>query len=126
MLSSNLEKEFRTSACRFPEEFCSTILSTVAARSKLCREVSCFCAEIVLGGDDYSAFFLYGQLLDGLVECAWERRSNVEACKPEFESFVLEQRQLERLSTRKRMMTETSWSTSHNRLDSKVVDICYE
>ena len=102
MSSSYLRKEFRRNARRFLDEFCSTIFSTVAARSKLGQGVSCFCPEIILGGDDHSAFFLQGQLLDGLVECGWEKGSNVEACKAEFQSFVREQRQLERHSTRKR------------------------
>ena len=101
MSSSYLKREFRNNARRFLDEFCSTILSTVAARSKLVQGVSCFCPEIILGGDDHSAFFLYGQLLDGLIECGWEKGSNVEACKAEFQSFVREQRQLERHSTRK-------------------------
>ena len=102
MSSSYLRKEFRNNARRFLDEFCSTILSTVAARSKLGQGVSCFCPEIVLGGDDHSAFFLHGQLLDGLVECGWEKRSHVEAGKAEFQSFVREQRQMERHSNRKR------------------------
>ena len=102
MPSSYLRKEFRSNARRFLDDFCSTILSTVAARSKLGQGVSCFCHEIVLGDDDHSAFFLYGQLLDGLVECGCEKGSHVEACKAEFQSFVQEQRQLERHSTRKR------------------------
>ena len=102
MSSPYLWKEFRTGARRFLDEFCSTILSTVAAISKLGQGVSCFCPEIILGGDDHSAFFLFGQLLDGLVECGWEKGSHIEACKAEFQSFVREQRQLERHSTRKR------------------------
>ena len=102
MSSCYLRKEFRSNARRFLEEFCSTILSTVATRSKLGQGVSCFCPEIILGGDDHSAFFLHKQLLDGLVECGWEKGSSVEACKVEFQSFVREQRQLERHSTRKR------------------------
>ena len=100
--SSYLRKEFQSNARRFLEEFCSNFLSTVAGRSKLGQGASCFCPEIILGGDDHSAFFLHGQLLDGLVECGWEKRSSVEACKAEFQSFVREQRLLERHSTRKR------------------------
>ena len=102
MSSSYLKREFRSNARHFLDEFCSIILSTVAAISKLAQGVSCFCPEFILGGYDHSAFFLYGQLLDGLVECGWEKGSNVEACKAEFQSFVREQRQLERHSTRKR------------------------
>ena len=103
MSSSYLKREFRSHARRFLEEFCSTILSTVAARSKLGQGVSCFCPEVIIGGDDHSAFFLHGELLDILVECGWETGSNVEACKAEFQSFVREQRQLERPSTSKRL-----------------------
>ena len=95
MTSQYLEKEFRSSARRFLEDFTSTVLSTVAARSKLGQGVSCFCPEIIIGGDDHSAFFLFGQLLDGLVACGWEKGSTVEACKAEFQSFVVGQRQLE-------------------------------
>ena len=40
MSSSYLRKEFRSNARRFLEEFCSTILSTVAARFKLVRELA--------------------------------------------------------------------------------------
>ena len=66
--SQYLKKEFRSSARRFLEDFTSTVLATVAARSKLGQGVSCFCPEVIVGGDDHSAFFLFGQLLDGLVE----------------------------------------------------------
>ena len=102
MTSQYLKKEFRSSARRFLEEFTSTVLSTIAARSKLGQGVSCFCPEIIIRGDDHSAFFLFGQLLDGLVECGWEKGSTVEACKAEFQSFVNDQRQLEIHAGRKR------------------------
>ena len=101
MTSQYLKKEFRSSDRRFLEDFTSTVLSTVAARSKLGQGVSCFCPEIIIGGDDHSAFFLFGQLLDGLVECGWEKGSTVEACKAEFQSFVKDQRQLECHASRK-------------------------
>ena len=99
--SSYLKKEFRTSARRFFEEVCSTILSTVAARSKLGQEVSCFCPEIILGGDNHSGFFIFGQLLDGLIACGWEKELNVESCKAEVQSFFQDQRQLACHASRK-------------------------
>ena len=102
MPSSYLKKEFRANVRCFLEEFCSAILSTVVASSKLGQGGSCFCPEIILGGNNQSTFFLYGQILDGLVECGREKGSNIEACKVEFQSFVREQRQQERHSTRKR------------------------
>ena len=95
MTSQYLKKEFRSSARRFLEDFTSTVLSTVAAGSKLGQGVSCFCPEVIIGGDNHSAFFPFGQLLDGLVESGWEKGSAVEARKAEFQSFVNDQRQLE-------------------------------
>ena len=110
MTSQYLKKEFRSRIRRFLEDFTSTVLSTVAARSKLSQGVSCFCPEIIIGGDDHSAFFLFGQLLDGLVECAWEKGSTVEACKAEFQSFVNDQRQLESHASRKHSDISSSLS----------------
>ena len=93
--SGFLRKEFRRDCRRFLEDLVSTILSTVAARSQIGQVFSCFCPEIVIGGDDYSAFHLFGQLLDGLLELGWVRGSEVEPAKAEFHSFVREQRQVE-------------------------------
>ena len=101
MTSQFLKKEFRISARRFLEDFTSTVLATVSARSKLGQGMSCFWPEVIVGGDDHSAFFLFGQLLDGLVESGWEKGSAVEACKAEFQSFVNDQRQLECHASRK-------------------------
>ena len=101
MSSLYLTKEFWTSALRLIEEFCSTLLSTVAARSKLRQGVSCFCPEIIPGGDVHSTAFLFGQLLDGLNAYGCKKRSYVEAWKAEFQSFLQEQLQLECHASRK-------------------------
>ena len=101
LTSQYLRKKFKGSSRRFLEDFTSTVLSTVAARSRLGQDVSCFCPEIIIGGDDHSAFFLFGQLLDGLGACGWEKGSTVEACRAEFQSFVNDQRQLECHGSRK-------------------------
>ena len=93
--SSFLRNEFPKDCRRFLENLVSTILSTVAERSQTGQGLSCFCPEIVIGGDDYSAFHLFGQLLDGLLELGWARGSEVEPAKAEFHSFVREQRQVE-------------------------------
>ena len=85
--SSFLRREFRKDCRRFLEDFVSTIISTVAARSPVGQGLSCFCPEIVIGGDDYSAFHLFGQLLDGLLELGWVRGSKVAPAKAEFHSF---------------------------------------
>ena len=100
--SSFLRREFRGDCRRFLEDLVSTILSTVAARSPVGQGLSCFCPEIVIGGDDYSAFHLLGKLLDGLLELGWVRGSEVETAKAEFHSFVREQRQVETSSHRSR------------------------
>ena len=100
--SSFLRKEFRRDCRRFLEDLVSTILSTVAARSPIGQGHSYFCPAIVIGGDDYSAFHLFGQLLDGLLEIGWVRGSEVEPAKAEFHSFVREQRQVETSSNRYR------------------------
>ena len=62
----------------------------------------CFCPSIVVGGDDVAPFQLFIKLLDGLLEKSLTRGSEVEACKAEYQSFLQEQRQLERSSTRSR------------------------
>ena len=89
--NSFLREEFH----RFLEDLVSTILSTVAARSPIGQGLSCFCPEIVIGGDNYSAFHIFGQLLDGLLELGWVRGSKIEPGKAELHSFVREQRQVE-------------------------------
>ena len=106
------------------------MMSTDAARSKLGQGVSCFSPAIVIAGDDHSAFFLFEQLLDGLVTCAWEKRANIEACKAEFQSFVRDQRQLDGHASRKHYdissvlsyFTHQSgfWSRQHSYLVSSV------
>ena len=100
--SSFLRKEFRRDCRRFLQDFGSIILSTVAACSPIGQGLSCFCPEIAIGGDDYSAFHLFGQLLDGMLELGWVRGSEVEPGKAEFHSFVREQRQVETSGKRSR------------------------
>ena len=84
MTSYFLKKEFRSTASPFLEDFTSNVLSTVAARSKLGQGVSCFCHEIIIGGDNLSAFFLFGQLLNGLIAGGWERGQTLKLAKLNF------------------------------------------
>ena len=97
--SHYLQKEFRRDARRLLEDF---VLSTVAARSAIGQALICFCPAIVVGGDDVAPLQLFNKLLDGLLEKGWTRGSEVEACWAEYQTFVQEQRQLERSSTRSR------------------------
>ena len=47
--SSYLKREFQRDARRFSEEFTTSVLSTVAARSKIGQGLSCFCPAIMIG-----------------------------------------------------------------------------
>ena len=100
--SSYLKWEFQRVARRFLEEFATSVLSSVAARSKIGQGLSCFCPAIIIGGDDHASLHLLGLLLDGLLDRGWIKGSEIEACRAEYQSFGQEQRQLERSSTRSR------------------------
>ena len=100
--SQYLQKEFRRDARWFLENFVNCVLSTVASRSVIGQGLSCFRPAIVVGGDDVAPFQFFTKLLDVLLDKGWTKGSEVEACRAEYQSFVHEQGQLERLSTRSR------------------------
>ena len=97
-----LQTEFRRDARRFVEDCVNCVLSTVASRSVIGQCLSCLCSAFVVGGDDVVPFQFFNKFLVGLLEKGWTRGSEVAACRAEYQSFVQEQRQLERLSTRSR------------------------
>ena len=47
--SCYLKKEFQRDARRFLEEFTTSVLSTVAARSKVGQGLNCFCPAVIIG-----------------------------------------------------------------------------
>ena len=98
--SSYLKPEFQRDARMFLEEFTTSALSTVAIRSKIGQGLSCFCPAIIVGGDDNAPLHLLGLLLDGLLDHGCIKGNEIEACRAEYQSFVKDQRQLERSSTR--------------------------
>ena len=98
--SSYLKREFQRNARRFLEDFTNSVLSTVAVRFKIGQWLSCFCPAIIIDADDHAPLHLCGLLLNGLLEGGWIKGSEVEACRAVYQSFVQEQRQLERSSTR--------------------------
>ena len=100
--SSCLQREFKCDARSFLEEFTTSVLSTVAARSKIGQGLSYFCPAIIIGVDDHAPLHLLGLLLDGLLDRGWVKGSEIETCRSEYQSFVQEQRHLERSSTRSR------------------------
>ena len=98
--SQHLRTEFCRDARRFLEEFVNCLLSNVALRSLIGQGSNCFCPAIVVGGNDFAPFQRINKLLDGFLEKGWTRGSEVEACRAEYQSFVQQQRQLKRSSTR--------------------------
>ena len=101
VVSQKLRTEFRRDAPRFIEEFVNCLLSTVASRLLIRQGMSCFYTAIVVGGVDVVPQ-VFNKLFDGLLEKKWTKGNKNEACRAEYESFVQEQRQLERSSTRSR------------------------
>ena len=95
-------ENFNVTPVDFLEEFTTSVLSTVAARSKIGQGLSCFCPAIIMGGDDHAQLHLLGLLFDGFLDRGWVKGSEIEVYRSEYQSFVLEQRQLERPSTRSR------------------------
>ena len=98
-----LRRGFRRDACGFVEELMNCLLSTVVSRSVIGQGMSCFCPAIVVCEDGVTPFPLFNKLLDGILEEVWTRGSKIEAYRAEYQSFVLEQRQLERSFTMSRM-----------------------
>ena len=75
--SSYLKREFQRGACKFLEEFTTSVLSTVPARSKIGQGLSCFCPAIIVGGDNHAPLHLLGLLLDGLLDHGWVKGSEI-------------------------------------------------
>ena len=84
-----------------------------------CNSVRCwtkaefFVHKLGMGGD-HAPCHLFDQLLDGLMGLGWVRGSTVEASKAEYQFFVREQKQLERISTRTHAELQNvlwSWSS---------------
>ena len=81
------KSEFRKNSTHFLECFVRNVLSTVAVRCLIGQGPICFCPEFFIRGDDSSALFLPGQLLDRLLESG-TRVLIQEPTKAEFQSFV--------------------------------------
>ena len=63
--SSYLNTEIRVDARQFPEEFVSSVFSTLVARSVIEQEISCFCPAVLIDGDRHASLSLFGLLMDG-------------------------------------------------------------
>ena len=93
--SPSLRASFKRDCFTFLEDLVSQILPTTAARSPTGRGMSAFCPEILVGGDSYSVFLLFGELVDSLVRSKWLKSADAEATRAEFQSFVRDQREME-------------------------------
>ena len=82
--SSYLKREFQRDARRLLEEFTISVLSTVAARSRIGQGLSCFCPAIIIDGDNHAPLHLLGLLLDGLLEPGWMKGNDIEACQADY------------------------------------------
>ena len=76
--------------------------STVAARSVIGHGLSCVYLPTMVGGEDHAPRQLFDMLPDGLLDKDWVKGAEREAGKSEYQSYVQEQRQLERTSVRSR------------------------
>ena len=65
---SYLKQEFRRDCRKFLEDFVNCVMSTVAARSVIGQELSCFCPPSLVGGEDHAPMQLFDMLLDLLLE----------------------------------------------------------
>ena len=83
--SHHLKSEFRENSHDFLEDLVGNMFSTVAAQSVFGQGLSFFCPEIIFGGDDSCAIFLFGILLDGISERDWIKRSVAKPAKAEFQ-----------------------------------------
>ena len=95
-----LKKEIRREARQFLQEFVKTVLSTVVARSIFGQGISSFCPAKQIDGDNHAHFQLYGLSLDGFLGNKCLKGSDVEPRLADYQSFMQEQRQLKRCSTR--------------------------
>ena len=68
-----------------------TFFSTVGVLSLFGQGPGCFCPEIIVGADEFWAFYIFEQLVDGLLGLGWVRSSEDEAAKKECHSIVHQQ-----------------------------------
>ena len=108
-----IRKEFCKACRRFLEDFVSTILSTVAARSTDGKNLSCFSPKTVTGRDGYSTFHLFGQLLEGLIELGWVSGPEAEPAKAELLSFFRKQREVEVSGSKLRVPINSAFAFSN-------------
>ena len=92
---SNLKKQFRRDCGKFLEDSLNCVVSTVAARSLKGQGLSCFYHLITVDGENHAPKQIFDMFFDGLLEKGCARGA-------EMESFLQEQRQLERTSNRNR------------------------
>ena len=112
-----LMKEIHWDCRKHLEDFANCMLSTVATRSAISQGFSWFCPPILIGGEDHAAMKLFHLFVDWLLEKGWVRDAEMEACRSEYHSFVQEQRQKGRTSTRSRLDIRNILTSGSSQVD---------
>ena len=78
-----LKTDFCHEAREVLEEFLNSVVSTVAARSKVGQGLSIFCPAIEIGGGEHVPLQLFGLLLDGSLGKSWVKGSEMTTYRAE-------------------------------------------
>ena len=83
---------FRKTALSFLELLIEEIVGSVAATSDIGRGLSCFSADVLIGGDDSFVFKAFGVFVNRLLHAGRLSSTQVEDATNEFKSFIVEVR----------------------------------
>ena len=84
--------EFRGRCREFLDRLVIVILSNPAVSSRVTRDFSCFCPEIILEGDDRAVFRLFADLTGVLGSCGLLAADEARASVEQFNSYIVEKR----------------------------------
>ena len=95
--ASGALKEFRKDALAFLERLVDELVGCSAVTSVMGRSLSCFCCDVLVGGDDSFIFNAFGEFVKCLHLAGRLSSGQVEEATNEFKSFVVEVRGTTRL-----------------------------
>ena len=90
--ASGALKEFRKDAYVFLERLVEVLIGCASATSVVGRSLSCFCSDVLMGGDESFIFEAFGELVKSLQLAGRLSSVQVEEATNEFKSFVVEVR----------------------------------
>ena len=90
--ASGALKDFRKDAMYFIEQLVQEIVESLPVTSSIGRGLSCFSADILVGGDEEFIFKAFGQFVKQLQQVGRLSALQVEDATNEFKSFVVEVR----------------------------------